>query len=89
MSNNKKEQVSKQIKRYFAVGVIASAGMLSLNAVAVLADENSPAEEQEAIGTPEAAEELEEAEEPALVPGDFFYFLKQLQEQVQLAFTFD
>ncbi|PKH10099.1 DUF5667 domain-containing protein [Planomicrobium sp. MB-3u-38] len=82
LSKSKKEQVSKQIKRYFAVGVIASAGMLSLNALAASADEHSPAAEENATDTTVA-------EEPALVPGDFFYFLKQLQETVQLAFTFD
>lgn len=82
LSKSKKEQVSKQIKRYFAVGVIASAGMLSLNALAASADEHSPAAEENATDTTVA-------EEPALVPGDFFYFLKQMQETVQLAFTFD
>lgn len=82
LSKQKKEQVSKQIKRYFAVGVIASAGMLSLNALAASADEHSPAAEENATDTTVA-------EEPALVPGDFFYFLKQLQETVQFAFTFD
>ncbi|XKE93303.1 DUF5667 domain-containing protein [Metaplanococcus flavidus] len=82
LSKQKKEQVSKQIKRYFAVGVIASAGMLSLNGLAASADEHSPAAEENATDTTVA-------EEPVLVPGDFFYFLKQLQETVQLAFTFD
>ena len=34
-------------------------------------------------------EGTEEVEEPTLLPGDFFYFLKTLKESVQLAFTFD
>jgi hypothetical protein len=33
-------------------------------------------------------EEVIETEEPSLVPGDFFYFLKTIQENLQLAFTF-
>lgn len=41
--------------------------------------------EEESIVT----DETEEVEEPVLLPGDFFYFLKTLQESVQLAFTFD
>lgn len=31
----------------------------------------------------------ETADEPSLLPGDFFYFMKKLMENVQLALTFD
>ncbi|WP_067730188.1 DUF5667 domain-containing protein, partial [Oceanobacillus damuensis] len=46
--------------------------------------------EEQAIDQPDGDEiSDQEDEELSLVPGDFFYFVKKLQENVQLAFTFD
>ncbi|GAE27211.1 hypothetical protein JCM9140_3339 [Halalkalibacter wakoensis JCM 9140] len=36
-----------------------------------------------------ADEETQEVKQVSLLPGDFFYFIKKLQENIQLVFTFD
>ncbi|MBP2243077.1 hypothetical protein J2Z40_003665 [Cytobacillus eiseniae] len=50
-------------------------------------DETSEEVETEKKATEEKVQEQEEA--PALVPGDFFYFVKIMMEKVRLAVTFD
>ncbi|MDQ0227851.1 DUF5667 domain-containing protein [Metabacillus niabensis] len=50
--------------------------------------ENEKATE-EALPEDDAAEETDQDEEPSLVPGDFFYFVKIMMEKVKLAVIFE
>jgi hypothetical protein len=73
-----------KLKKSIISGTVASALFLSLSSPIAFANEDVT--EQTETGT--IVEEVQ-VEEPALVPGDFFYFVKIMMEKIRLAVSFD
>jgi hypothetical protein len=96
---------NKKFTHLLGTGVLASALILSGSAGTVFANEDSKITEetvtivdpnttsQDTITTTEAVEKVEapqvDLDEPSLIPGDFFYFVKMITEKIRLAVTFD
>ncbi|MDT8858848.1 DUF5667 domain-containing protein [Alkalihalobacillus sp. MEB130] len=88
----------RNIQNRFIIGALALFVMTILSATPVAAEPYVVVEEvvvTEELSVATLVEEGaallldEESATPSLLPGDFFYFLKQIQENVKLAFTFD
>ncbi|WP_019412620.1 DUF5667 domain-containing protein [Paenisporosarcina sp. TG20] len=72
------------------VRIVLLAPMMVALLVFIVGVNPSFANTDEATDQSDSAKEIEEVlEEPVLLPGDFFYFFKTLQENIMLALTFD
>lgn len=81
-------------------GMLASSIIFSFGTGSAFADSDGHETDNSAVTTESGAvtepventtvdTEVEQADAPSLVPGDFFYFVKLMAEKVRLAFTFD